>query len=94
MCTGIGLLLFLLAIILISQTKSTEKFQNAENDLQCTSLELVLAQTSNEIDRSRIRNLAVAQGCSWAKRDKKEICSMLANKTDQQSKDTMALYKC
>jgi len=92
MCPGLGLLLFLLAIILISQSKSTENFQN--NDMQCTSLELVLAQTSNDIDRSRIRNLAVAQSCAWAKRDKKEICSMLANKTDQVSKDTMALYKC
>jgi hypothetical protein len=90
MCRGLGLLLFLLAIILIS--KSTENFQN--NDMQCTSLELVLAQTSNDIDRSRIRNLAVAQSCAWAKRDKKEICSMLANKTDQVSKDAMALYKC
>lgn len=92
MCSGIGLLLFLLAIILISQSKSTEKFQN--NDMQCTSLQLVLAQTSNEIDRSRVRNLADAQGCAWAKRDKKEICSLLANKTDQESKDIMALYKC
>jgi hypothetical protein len=91
MYQGLGLFLFFVAIILLSCSKQKEKFEDA---MQCTSLELVLQQTSNEIDRSRIRNLAVAQGCSWAKRDKTEICDMLSKKTDQESKDLMALYKC